>query len=480
MGSSYGGTANSCDAAVREPLLWISLAFVLLSLVIVVRVLQANRGQAHIGGQLGFLAGLWIKYLFAPLVYLIPGYCGIYPEWEVPGALVCLYGLAGFTAGTYLLPMFFRIRPLKGAGPAVAVPSSLRNGLLILGMLFFVAKRLGALAPGLQAIIAGGQQLMVVAVVLNIWEAARRKENKKVAFWVVFSFIFPVQTIVNDGFLSFGMLAMVPVLIFATTCIGKRNYFRVGVFSVIGLYLGLSLFVNYFRDRNQIRAAVWGGDSFTNRVERLAQTFENFELFSIHKPAHLDSLSGRLNQTWIVGAGVTYTKNTQGWAHGSTLVTAALGFVPRFIWKDKPVQGGSSVITQYTGIVFSEGSSFGIGQILELYVNFGSWMVFFGYMVIGGLLDYVDVAGRNALKAGNFQTFIYCFLICLPVQNVDQDWIMTIGNMAVGIVLVYGLQMFMRLKSRRRAASGHQPYHPVTHRSQSALGYVERYKPMNY
>jgi hypothetical protein len=480
MGRSYGGTANSCDAAVREPLLWISLAFVLLSLLIVVRVLRTNRGQAHIGCQLGFLAGLWIKYLFAPLVYLIPGYCGIYPEWEVPGALVCLYGLAGFTAGSYLLPIFFRIRPLKGAGLTVAVPSRLRNGLLILGMLFLVVRRLATVAPGLQAIVAGGQQLMVVAVVLNIWEAARRKQSKKVAFWVAFSFIFPLQTMVNDGFLSFGMLAMAPVVIFAITCIGKRNYFRIGVFSMIGLYLGLSLFVNYFRDRNQIRAAVWGRDRFTNRVERLTQTFENFELFSIHKPSHLDPLTARLNMTWFVGAGVTYTQNTQGWAHGSTLVTAALGFVPRFLWKDKPVQGGSSVITQYTGIVFAEGSSFGIGQILELYVNFGSWMVFFGYLIIGGLLNYVDVAGRNALKTGNFQTFIYCFLIGLPLQNVDQDWIMTVSSMASGIVVVFGLQMFMRLKNTRRAVSGHQLYHPVPQRSQSPLGYVDRYTPMNY
>jgi hypothetical protein len=390
-----------------------------------------------------------------------------------------LYGLVGFAAGSLFLPKFFRIRPLKSAG-AVAVPSSLRNGLLIVGILFFVARRLGAGVPGIQAIVAGGQQLVVVAAVLNIWEAARRKQNRRVAFWVALSFIFPVETIVNEGFLGVGLLSLAPVLIFVTTCIGKRNYFRLGVLSVVGIYLGLSFFVTYARDRNEIRATVWGGDNLTNRVERLVQTVENFELFSINNPSHLDPLNGRLNQTWLVGAGVTYMQNTGGWAHGSTLVTAALVFIPRLIWKDKPQQGGSSLISQYTGLAFSAGTSVSMGQILELYVNFGSWMVFFGYMIIGALLSYMDVAGSNALKTGSFQAFIYCFLISMAVQNVANEFVSVTSNMVVGIALVYGLQMFVRLKNRRQAASRHQPYRPATPWSKSSPGYVDRYTPMSY
>jgi hypothetical protein len=479
MGATYGGTAYSCDAAVRVPLLWISLAFVLLSLLIAVRLLK-KRGLTHIGGQLAFLAAFWINYLFAPLVYLIPGYCGPSPEFEVPGALVCLYGLAGFTVGSVFLSKFFRVRPLKGGGPAVAVPSGVRNKLLILGLMFLVCRRLGAVVPGLQTIFAGGQQLIAVAAVLNIWEAARRKKYAKVVLWVGLSFIVPIETMVDEGFLGFGLVALAPILIFATTCIGRRNYFRVGVFSVIGIYLGLSFFVNYARDRSQIRATVWGGDSLTNRVERVLQTFENFELFSIHKPDHLDPISGRLNQTWQVGAGVSYMQNTGGWAHGSTLVTAALQVVPRIIWKNKPITGGSNLLSKYTGLVFSQGTTFPLGQVLELYVNFGPWMVFFGYVVMGALLAHMDVAGSNALKTGDFQTFIYCFLISQAVQNVGNDFVFSTGGTAVAVVLVYGLQMFMRLKSRRRAASGHQPYHPATHWSQNASGYVDRYTPMNY
>jgi hypothetical protein len=468
----YGGTTNSCDAAVRDPLLLISIAFVLLTVLMVVRVLAAS-GQTHIGSQLAFLAALWTNNLFAPLVYLIPGYCGVFPELMIPGALVCLYGLLGFAVGSMILPKFFRIRPLKGAASAVAVPSTLRTGLLILGILFLVSRRVGAVVPGLQSIFGGGPQLMVVAAVLNIWEAARRKDNRKVAFWVAVSFIFPFETIINEGFLGFGIAALAPVLIFVTTCIGKRNYFRVGVFTLIGVYLGMSFFVTYARDRNEIRATVWGGSSFSNRVERFANTFENFEFFSIHEPRHLDVVSGRLNYTWMVGAGVTYMENTRGWAHGATLIDAALTFVPRVIWKNKPQLGGSTQITKYTGLTFSEGSTFAMGEVLELYVNFGSWMVFFGFMVIGALLAYMDVAGSNALKIGNFQAFIYCFVISQALQTVGDEFIGVTGRAVVGVVLVYGLQMFMRLKSRRRAGSGQHPHRPATHWSQRNPGYVD-------
>jgi hypothetical protein len=457
MGAS---TSNSCDVAVRGPLLLFSLAFILLTLIMVLRLLHGKRGQAHIGCQLSFLAALWINYLLGPLVYLIPGYCGIFPELEVPGARVCLYGLLGFAAGTLLLPHFFRVRPVKDTGSMPEVPSSLRNGLLALGILSFLVARFGPGIASLGAVLGAGQQLMIVAIVLNIWEAARRKQNRQVAFWVAVSFLFPFQTVVNQGFLGFGMEALIPVLIFVTTCVGKRNYFRVGVLSVLGLYLGMSLFVTYMRDRTSLRTELRGGSSFSDRFEHVARTVEHFELFSVHKPNHLDAISGRLNQTWLVGAGVAYIENTREWAHGSTLVDAALGFVPRFLWRDKPVQGGSNLITKYTGIAFAEGTTVSMGQILELYVNFGSWLVFAVYAAIGWLLAYLDVTGRNALKTGAFHIFTNCLLVGLAFIHVIGEFIVVTTNVVVGLLLVYGLQMFMRMRAKRakRMVTGRIPH----------------------
>jgi hypothetical protein len=472
MGARYGGTANSCDSAVRDPLLFISLAFILLSIMVIVRLLQTKRGQTHVGCQLSFLAAFWINYLFAALVYLLPGYCGVFPELMVPGALVCLYALVGFVIGSFFLPQIFNVHPLPITGPAPAVPASLRSGLLVLGILFFVATHVGAGLAGVQAIFSSGQQLLVVAAVLNIWEAARRKQKKKVAFWVAFSFLFPFDSVVNAGFLNFGMTSLAPVLVFATTCIGRKNYVRVAALGALGLYLGLSFFATYAHLRSEIRASVWGGDRFTSRVERFAQMFENFEWFSVRNPNHLDAVSGRLNYIWIVGAGVTYTDNTQEWAHGSTLKDAALGFIPRVLWKNKPQQGGSQLVSRYTGLAFSEGTSVPIGQVLELYVNFGPLMVFFGFLVIGGLLAYLDTSASNGLKSGTFNRFIAFFIVAHALQHVANEYVAVVTEAVVGVGLTYGLQMFMRMKSRRsRQAAIQDPQN---------RGYADDFAAMRY
>jgi len=445
------GATVSCDAAVRDPLLFMFLIACCATAVILVRLLKSRGGQPHVGIQLSYLAAFWVNHWFAVSAYLIPGYCGIYPEFEVPGTRVSLYGLLGLTVGLFLLPKVFGARPFKDTGFTNSAPvsASLRYGLLFVGILFYIAAHV-VKVKGLQAIIVGGQQVTTVAVVLNIWEAVRRRQKQQVAFWVVLSLLFPFATVVQNGFLGYGISSLAPVFVFATACIGRRNFARVGVFGLVGLYLGLSLYVNYMRDRTQIRASVWGGDRFSARVERFAQTFQHFEWFSPVNPDHLDRVVARMNQTWLVGAGVVYVENTQQWARGSTLKDAMLAFIPRLIWRNKPEAGSSELTTRSTGIEFAGGTSVGIGQVLELYVNYGSFLVFFGFLVYGGVLAYLDRTARKGLASGAFNRFSVCFIAGLAMQQMIEPVAVIGVSCIAGLIVIYGLQMFMRLKSRPR------------------------------
>jgi hypothetical protein len=318
-------------------------------------------------------------------------------------------------------------------------------------VLFYLGTYLAAGVTSVAAILSSGKQLLVIAILLNIWEAARKKQNKEVVLWTALSLAFPFLSVVQDGFLGFGIQLMAPVFIFVTTCIGRTNYFRVAIFGAVGLYLCLSLYVNYMRDRTQIRADLLAGDRFSGRVQRIAQTFEHFEWFSQTNPNHLDALVGRLNQTWLVGAGVVHVENTREWARGETLKYAALAFVPRLLWPDKPQTGATNLTTRYTGIQFAEGTSVGMGPLLELYVNFGSWLVFFGFVVFGALSEYLDVAAGYALKVGSYNRFITCFLVGWPVAQMTET-ITTICTAAtVSLMFTYGLQMFLNVKSERRS-----------------------------
>jgi hypothetical protein len=460
---SYRGVAFSCDSAVRDPLLLILLIACLVTVLLLWHVLRRGREQRHVGLTLSFLlGGFWMSYWFAQATYLVPGYCGIYPEFEVPGARQTLYAFLGFAVGVLFVPKLFGFHSSKQTRsapppPAPPVPDKLRFTLLGLGVLFYIGAHLVARVRGAQGILSSGQQLLLPAILLNIWEAARKKRNTEVTFWTALSFGYPCLTVVQDGFLGFGIRLVAPVLIFVTTCIGRRNYFRVTIFGVVGLYLGLSLYVSYMRDRTEIRANVWGGGRLSSRVERFAQTFEHFEWFSPTNPNHLDAVTARLNQNWLVGAGVVYVDNTQQWARGETLKYAALAFVPRLLWPDKPQTGNTDLVTRYTGIRFAEGTSVGIGPVMELYVNFGSWLVFFGFVVFGALSEYLDFAAGNGLKTGSYDRFITCFVVALPVVQMTEDITTMCTTVTLALMLTYGLQMFLRMKSRKRMQPAVQP-----------------------
>jgi hypothetical protein len=458
MESKYQGVAVSCDSAVRDELLLYFLIASLVTALLLIHLLKSGRGQSHVGLVISYLlGGFWINHWFGVAAYLVPGYCGVYPELEVPGARETLYALLGFAAGVLFLPRIFGVRRSQGNVNPVPVPANLRNGFLALGVLFYVAAHVASKVNGLQAILASGQQLLVVAVLLNIWEAARKKQKQRVAFWLVASLAFPFLTVVQDGFLGYGINAVAPIYIFAATCIGRRNYFKLATVGFICFYLGLSLYVNYMRERTGIRADVWGGNKFSARVDRFSAVFQHFEWFSPFDPIHLDAVVGRMNQSWLVGAGVVYAENTQQWARGETLEYAALAFIPRFLWPNKPQAGGGDMATRYTGIPFAEGTAVSIGQVLELYVNYGSWLVFFGFVIFGGLAGYFDSAAREGLNTGAWNRFLTYFVIGSAMVQIMEPLAVTVAGAVAGVVLSCGLQMFLNMKSKRRRQPALQP-----------------------
>ena len=453
MGNRNHGIAASCDSAVRDPLLVIFLIACVVTVLLLRYLLKGGRGQTHTGLTLTYLlTGFWMNYWFPVAAYLVPGYCGVFPEYMVPGARETLYAFLGFAAGVFFLPKLFGVLPSPAKGSAPAVPANLRYGLLVLGVLFAIALRFTANVKGVQAVLSSGQQLLVVAVVLSIWEAARKKRSKGVGFWLALSLAFPFITVVHDGFLLAGILSLAPVAVFATACIRRRNYFKLAIIGAAGCYLGLSLFVNYMRDRVEIRASVWGGDRFSGRVQRFAQIFDHFEWFSPANPKHLDPIAARMNAAWLVGAGVTYMENTKQWARGETLKYAAVAFVPRLLWRNKPAAGGNDIATRYTGLQFSEGTSVGIGQVMELYVNYGSWLVLFGFALFGGLAAYLDIAARKGLQTGNFNRFTTCYVIGLALINEGSLIALTVSSALMGLLLTNGLQMVLHMKSKRAPA----------------------------
>src|SRR5205823_2807942 len=157
----------------------------------------------------------------------------------------------------------------------------------------------------------------------------------------------------------------------------------------------------YMRDRGEIREVVWGGQSLRNRAERVTTTIKAFEWFDPSNNDHLTRVDDRLNQSYMVGAAVSRLSDIGGYAHGATLWEALLALILRAIWPEKPITAGSGkLVTEYTGIPFAAGTSVGIGQVMEFYVNFGTLGVLIGFTIMGIAITVLDLLAAECLAAG--------------------------------------------------------------------------------
>ncbi|MDA0129877.1 O-antigen polysaccharide polymerase Wzy [Vibrio sp. MarTm2] len=113
---------------------------------------------------------------------------------------------------------------------------------------------------------------------------------------------------------------------------------------------------------------------------------KDVELSSVESRTQIGSVFSKFNAfgsientMWLVE-----NKDLQDVTLGSTFYTVAVGWVPRSIWKEKPVGGGPTLRNlihpgSYDIVNGFQLSSYSPGIIAESYINFG----FFGFIIVG-------------------------------------------------------------------------------------------------
>jgi hypothetical protein len=244
-----------------------------------------------------------------------------------------------------------------------------------------------------------------------------------------------VITVVTQGFLGYGFAAMLSVMAFVASFYRPR--WHVVVAGVLLLYLGLSVYVTYMRDRTDIREVVWTGASLEERVEQLEYTVSTAEWFDTSDQAHLQRIDGRLNQNFLIGASVAYLETGMArFARGETFWLAAAALVPRALWPNKPSVGGSgTLVSDYTGIQFAEGTSVGVGQVMEAYINFGTLGVVVVFVILGGVISYADRQAQQRLRAGAAGRFLRWYLPGLGLLQVGGSFSEATSTAAAALVV---------------------------------------------
>jgi hypothetical protein len=193
--------------------------------------------------------------------------------------------------------------------------------------------------------------------------------------------------------------------------------------------------------------------SVGDRLQGIADVFQNFEWLDLSNSRHREAIDGRLNQNSLIGAATARLESGQvEYASGATFGNMIMALIPRAIWPEKPMVGGSgSIVHEFTGIKFDEGTSIGAGQVFEFYVNFGTLGVFGGFLLYGWLLGRMDLFAIRYLRQGEQTRFLFWFLIglaLLPPGGSLQEVVVSVAGSAVA---AYGLGHLLRRYNRSGA-----------------------------
>jgi hypothetical protein len=380
----------------------VSIAVCLGALFVLLWMLRLTK--TSLGIPFAYLFLLELIHVPGALAHLVSDGVLTDPELTQLGIEYAAAGTACFVAGVALA----RYRRPKILPPQAADRTSFSLFCLAGGWFFTYGTGPLRLIPTLSALIDKGGAVWMLGVMLGLRNAIARANVKWTVIWLAALAIYPTLMLLLGGFLSYGSTAVVVVL--SVLAISVRSHWRVLVGLAVGALLAFNLFLSYFQNRDDIREAVWGGGTLAERVEATLGIARDFEWFDPSNEVHLYALDQRLNQNYFVGLAATRIDQGQvEYLYGRSLWEGVQSLVPRALWPDKPVTGGSpEIVAEMTGLQLSESTSFGVGNVMEFQVNFGILGVVAGFLLLGFLLGWLDRAAALAERSGNLgRTFVH-------------------------------------------------------------------------
>ena len=408
-------------------------------------------GPGSSGLTLSYLISLGFIHFWGGLIHALSWYHGGEADFTQLGFDQFTWAVTGFAVGRGVFaPIVLKHLPIseaRRAAPGLA-KWSLAAGVLLYG--FF--RSLLANIPSIGALTTCGGALFIAGLCLFAWEGLRLRQPAKLVFVILGLAFLPFFTIVSDGFLGYGAAATCVVVTFLSCHVRSRIF--AFCFLSFTIYLGFCTFMTYMRDRSDIRDEMWDEETtFPERVDRLKKTFTNFEKVDFSSQEQLDRIEGRLNQNELVGRAVVLLENGEvNFAEGATFRQALISLVPRILWPSKPVTAGSGdIVSFFTGLFFAPGTSVGIGQVMEGYINFGIPGVVVLFLVFGTALGVVDVRAARKLHDGDTLGFVIWFAPGIALLQPGGSLVEVTATTAASIILVQLFKIPFALRATKTA-----------------------------
>jgi hypothetical protein len=396
--------------------------------------------QDAVGLTLAYLMSLGTNHYLGGFIHALPWYGTPETPYVALGSTQCMVATVAFCLGALAVTMMLPTRTGALATQVMHPWLDARIPETYLGIgtfLYFVVVPFTHVIPSIGAVAGCGSNLVIVGFCLGGWRAWLKRRPLQVLLWLAAACSMPIVTVLTQGFLGYGIVALLSVVAFVTAFYRPRWVVVVG--SMVALYLGVTLFVNYMRERPVIRQVVWGNSPLAERITTCVALSKQCEWFDYENREHLDLIDARLNQNILVGRCVDYVGSGQAeFARGETLWSSIIALVPRIIWPDKPVgAGGRGIVSKFTGLEFAESTSVGIGHVMEFYINFGQWGVAIGFLLLGGLVRLFDVQAGTRLARGSVGGFTLWYMPALSAMNSGGSLVELTGTFASSWVLAW-------------------------------------------
>jgi hypothetical protein len=299
--------------------------------------------------------------------------------------------------------------------------------------------------PSAASVIDRGSLLWTLGAVLGLRFALSQRNLKEVLMWATAAMIYPVLILLMSGFLSYGSAAV--IIVASALVVSVRSRIKLIVAGSLAVYLGLSLFVNYFAHREEFREIAWSGASTSERFSGAVGMFSDFQWFNPTNVTQLNSLNVRLNQNYFEGVAATRIEREQvSYLYGRSIWEGVLALVPRFVWPEKPVFGGSgTIVAEMTGLKLDLSTSWGVGNVMEFQVNFGTPGVVIGFLILGFLIGWLDYRAAAADARGDIGRLILFFLIGLALTQPGGSIVEIAGGAAAAAIAAYGWKWLWQL-----------------------------------
>ena len=226
-------------------------------------------------------------------------------------------------------------------------------------------------------------------------------------FWVPFYFIMTL----SSGFLATFLMAAIYVIMLIMACNKKIPTMLIMSVLVLGFIIRLSI--------ADFRKQAWTQKnqsmSIFQRTEKFIDISTNrFKKAKSHDTSKhgLEDFRARTSMISIFAHTVRLTPKIVPYWGGATYYHFLISFIPRAIWRDKPVHDvGQRFGHRYNLLdIYDTSTSANLPLIVEMYINYGPAAVYFGMLFLGFSYRFLS-RKSNSFNSGDGTVLIACLLL---------------------------------------------------------------------